>query len=518
MKSLLWYAGLVFVCFLPFHLSAQDIFSSDLLEIHIHFAEPGWRETLTMAKKAGRKDRLTATVEINNTVYEGVQVRFKGNSSFNAAVRAGYRKLPLNLKAPDGASFDGGYETLKLANNFRDPSMVREVLAYRIAGTYVPVPATTCAVVSVDGEYLGVYTVTEDVDGDLAKRYFCKHKHGLVECEPDFHAPVSPGCPPGSYASLEYLGDDPKCYQRLYQVKKDDEWPSLIHLMRVLQDTPDSIPDFLDVHLTLWMDAINNVLVNLDSYLGFFCHNYYLYRDDRDVYHPLLWDLNLAFGGFHVLTGGDEIDMPHLSPLVHEHTDLERRPLVNVLLKNPSYRRIYFSMIRTMLDDWFLNGKYLEVATQLQDRIRPYVMQEQEPFVSSADFDRSLSETVEADGYPVIGIGQLMSLRTRYLDALPYLQIKPLEVDDWHAEAAGDSTVIRIQTNGDPKSVELWVRSDQHCAFTPVKMHPIPPTHTFYCKIYGKPEAFYWVLEGNSSANLWPLHAPVDVITPDDHD
>jgi spore coat protein CotH len=128
-------------------LMAQDIFQDDFLEIHIKFDDPGWREMLQDARSVGSNMRLNAEVKINNTVYRGVQARFKGNSSYNAALKAGYKKLPFNIKASDDQPFEGGYETLKLANNYRDPSAVRELLSYEIAGTYVPVPK--CAFASV---------------------------------------------------------------------------------------------------------------------------------------------------------------------------------------------------------------------------------------------------------------------------------------------------------------------------------------------------------------------------------
>ncbi|MBK7338404.1 MAG: CotH kinase family protein [Saprospirales bacterium] len=54
----------------------------------------------------------------------------------------------------------------------------------------------------------------------------------------------------------------------------------------------------------LWMLAINNVLVNLDSYVGGFAQNYYLYRDSTGIFHPVIWDLNLALG-FRLLTEKD---------------------------------------------------------------------------------------------------------------------------------------------------------------------------------------------------------------------
>jgi spore coat protein CotH len=101
-------------------LPGQDLFSESLLDIRIEFEETGWRDILLKARKAGDNRRINASVTINKTRYPDVQIRFKGNSSFHGAVKAGLKKIPLNLKASDDHPFAGGYETLKLANNYAE--------------------------------------------------------------------------------------------------------------------------------------------------------------------------------------------------------------------------------------------------------------------------------------------------------------------------------------------------------------------------------------------------------------
>jgi hypothetical protein len=495
-------------------LTAQDIFSEELLEIHITFDEPDWRNILLSAKSAGDNRRLSARVKINNKIYPDVQVRFKGNSSFHGAVKAGFKKFPLNLKASDEYPFEGGYETVKLSNNYRDPSAVRELLAYRIASNYVPVPQSTYAIVYVNDEYLGVYTATEGVSYAMTSRYFCGTRKGLVQAEPDFDRTTPPGCVKGNYASLEYLGDDPRCYAGLYDVKDDLEWHNLIHLTHVLRDNPEVLEEVLDVHLALWMHAINNSLVNLDSYLGYFCHNYYLYRDSADVYHPLLWDLNLAFGGFHVLTHGTDVDFATLSPIVHERYKITNRPLITELLKQRLYRRIYYSMIRTIIDQWFLNGRYLETAKQLQNRIRPFVLMEKGTFYSSSDFENNLSVSVKAGVRSVPGIVDLMTARIDYLKVHPLLTPTVLSVSKWEAGESEDSTIIKIQTLGGVNTARLWYAYSECNSYKPIRMKPISSTSDFECHLSGRPTSFYVELDGETSANLWPLNAPHNTIRP----
>jgi len=60
----------------------------------------------------------------------------------------------------------------------------------------------------------------------------------------------------------------------------NEGWDELIDLCDTLVNQTAAIDQILDVDRALWMLAFNNVLVNLDSYIGGFAQNYYLYRDD----------------------------------------------------------------------------------------------------------------------------------------------------------------------------------------------------------------------------------------------
>jgi hypothetical protein len=489
-------------------INAQDIFEAGVLKIHIQFEEEHWRDTLLEARLAGDNRRLDALVRINDSDYSGVQVRFKGNSSFYGAVKAGYKKMPFNLKAKDEYPFAGGYETLKLANNFRDPSAVREMLGYAIAGDYVPVPNCTYAVVYVNDEYLGVYTATEGISKSMAVRYFRGHKDGLIQAEPDFQRVDPPDCPKASYSSLEYLGEDVRCYEGLYEIRDEREWTDLIRLTRMLRDSTARVDEVLDVHLTLWMHVLNNVLVNLDSYLGYFCHNYYLFRDSSDIYHPLIWDLNLAFGGFHVLKQGAQVDFATLSPIVHDRFDLQNRPLIMKLLREPRFRHLYFSMMRTVVDDWLLTGKYLQEAKAFQASIRRFVAMEDSTFFTTDDFDQNLVVSVKARTRSVPGIQELMEARTQYLGQHPLLKPLRYSVDDWSVREVSHHTILEVNTLGDPSAVRVWYQGTPRAPFQSKKMTAEGNSPVFRCELPVKPFALYFELAGSEQANLWPKNAP----------
>jgi spore coat protein CotH len=264
---------LIFACLVSFSLAAQtDLYNPEKIqEIRISFDDPNWFQTLHEYKEEGNEKRLEATLVLNGTSYEGVGVRFKGNSSYYNVRKTGATKLPFNIKAnftEKGQRFPDDIKTLKLSNVFRDPSFLREVLSYEIAAKYMPSPRAGFSRVYVNDEYLGLYNLTESVDENFLEDHFGENQGTFVKCDPAWGAKEKDYCPEGDKASLMYQGDNPNCYFTYYEMKSDSGWTELIDLTKVLTNEPERIEEILDVDMALWMLAFNNVLVNLDSYTG----------------------------------------------------------------------------------------------------------------------------------------------------------------------------------------------------------------------------------------------------------
>jgi hypothetical protein len=100
------------------------------------------------------------------------------------------------------------------------------------------------------------------------------------------------------------------------------------------------------------MLAFDNVMVNLDSYIGKFKQNYYLYQDDNGRFNPIIWDLNMSFGVFsdngttNLTTTTAKAQMTHLL-----HANDAAWPLVQKLLAVPSYKRKYLAHFKTILEE-----------------------------------------------------------------------------------------------------------------------------------------------------------------------
>jgi spore coat protein CotH len=131
-------------------------------EVRLTFVEQNWDEILDSLYAAGEEGRLIGTADINGVGYDSVGVRYKGFSSYNPS----RKKNPFNVKLDEivaGKNIEG-HGTVRLANVYKDPSFVREVLSYEIARNYMPAGRVSFANVYVNDTLIGLYTNDEDPD------------------------------------------------------------------------------------------------------------------------------------------------------------------------------------------------------------------------------------------------------------------------------------------------------------------------------------------------------------------
>ena len=149
----------------------QDFYNINTINtIELTFEQSNWDYLLDSLVAEGEENRLLGAAVINGISYDSVGVRYKGNSSY----RADQIKNPLNIKL-DYVIEDQeheGYDKLKLANVYKDPSFIREALSYEIAREYMPSSLANFIKVTINGSYIGLYTSVQDVDKSFLRNYF----------------------------------------------------------------------------------------------------------------------------------------------------------------------------------------------------------------------------------------------------------------------------------------------------------------------------------------------------------
>ncbi len=414
---------------------SQDFYDINTVNtIDIIFSQPNWDEILDSLYAAGDEDRLAGTAIINGEQFDSVGVRYKGNSSYNP----NRIKNPLNIKLDHIIEDQGldGYGTLKLANVFKDPSFVRETLSYEIAGKYMPASKANYIKVYINGNLIGLYTSVQSVDKFFIANHFFSNDYPRFKGELT-GGPPPPGCPVGPPQIWGYLGGDSLCYYQFYEMKSDYGWADLIDFLDILNNSTSLVEEVLDVDRHLWMLAYDNLMVNLDAPINF-GHNYYLYKDGTGRFNPIIWDLNENFGAFSMLLAGGPLNvtqMQQLDPLLNiSHPGY---PIINKILPDPTYQKIYIAHMKTILEENFSGGSYETRALEIQSIIDSDVQADPNKFYTYNDFLTNIYNSVGSGPQLIVGIIQLMDARVNYLNNLPLFQhIAPEITNITHTPAA----------------------------------------------------------------------------------
>lgn len=415
----------LFLLFLgPLSMSAifaQDFYDiNQIQEIKIYFTQANWNALLvTAAQSTAEPYTVCQRVVVNGVSFDSVGVKYKGNSSFNAT----RKKNPWHIELDNVKSHDyQGYKDIKLSNIFQDPSCVREALSYELMQPYTDLPRANYAKVWVNDVLIGLYTNVEAVTKSFCKKHFPSADANLNVFVKG--TPPSLGGGAGAGSSVTYLGTDSTLYYRSYEVYSDYGWKQLIHLCDTLNNKPAAdFEKILDIDHTLWMVAFNILFVNLDSYTGSFTQNYYLWRDDNKLFNPIIWDLNMSFGGFPGGTGAgggnDSLSLAKLSPFIHDVN--AAKPLISKVLANPRFRKMYIAHIRTMVNEAFKTGKYRTRGEAMRQIIDAAVQNDPNNLSTYALFK---SNFYYGSGSSP-GIVSLAENKIKYLDTLAVMRLVP---------------------------------------------------------------------------------------------
>jgi spore coat protein CotH len=497
MKKITQFLMLFLITFSTF---SQDLYDINTIQtIEIVFAEDNW-DALLDAEKSGDNNYTEATsVTINGTEFLSVGVKYKGNSSYDA----NQTKNPFHIELDTYVDQDyQGYKDIKLANVMFDPSFVRETIAYTIVNQYMDAPQANYANVYVNGTLIGLYTNTEAITKTFVKKHFNSNDNAFFSCSP----PDGAGPQSTSLPNLEYLGTSSTSYEDAYEIKSDDEedatigeahWANLIELTNILDSDISSIESVIDVDMALWMLALDNVLVNLDSYIGEFKQNYYLYKDDNEQFKSVMWDLNMSFGTFGMTgetstnTGGgpggggggpggqssgtlnSTIDKAELDHLLHEGDD--NFPLFSKLMEVPKYKKMYLAHYKTILTENISNSNYLTLANDYQAIISTAVTADTNKFYTNAQFTGNIDTDYTVGNNTASGLTNLMTSRSTYLLAQSDFTNTQPTISDVAPSIAiptiGDVITITgnvVNTNSD--AVYIGYRTDESLPFTKVLM------------------------------------------------
>lgn len=370
----------------------DKIFDKDkVLQIELTLGASDFND---MMENPTAEEYKPATVAINGRQAETVGFRVKGNSSLMSIAQSSSKRF--SFKVDFNQYIDGqnlyGLTKLNLNNSFSDPSYMREYLSYGLLEEMGIMPPACCyANVYVNGELLGLYLAVEGIEEPFLERCYGSDYGNLYK-------------PEGSGADLVYTGDNMASYSGIAPVTdlKSGAGQSLLSMLKALNQGQNP-EQYLDVDEILRYFAVNTVLVNMDSYLGSFKHNYYLY-EQNGVFSILPWDYNMSFGGFG--EGGGAISNQGSTGLAIDQpvqgASLEQRPLLGKLLEVPEYKELYHQYINEFVNGPFSSAKMEAEIERVAALIRPYLEQDPTKFYSMEQFEQAIAEGAQSDTEPAL--------------------------------------------------------------------------------------------------------------------
>lgn len=469
LKALLIFA--IFLC--ASQLKAQSFYDlTSVQTIEITFSQSNWDQLLDNAYATTGDYIMAESVSINGTVYDSVGVKYKGNSTYNA----NQTKNPFHIELDTYKEHEHeGYTDIKLSNGANDPSFVREVLSYQILRQYMYAPLSNFANVYVNGTLMGLYSNSEAISKKFVKSRFGSKSNTFVKCNP----PDGAGPTTTTLPDLVYYGTDSTLYYDGYEMKSDYGWEELINLCDTLENNLAEIEEILDVDKALWMLAFDNALVNLDSYIGAFQQNYYLYRDDYDRFLCVVWDLNESFGKFSMTGSGNlnsTAQKQQMSHLLNESdTDF---PLVQQLLSIPRYKRMYLAHFKTIMEENFDSGQYATWGQTLQTLIDASVQADVNKFYTYANFTANLNSDIgggpgPGGGASTPGITNLMDGRSNYILGLAdFTATQPTisNIVESNTSPSLNDVITITASITDENAVYLGYRTETGAPFTKLDM------------------------------------------------
>ncbi len=419
------------LAFSPFLAFTQDLFDQGTLRsLSLEFYDENWDNILTQSWEDDTGIRLPAIMTIDGVgVFDSVNVRYKGNSTFAIPNNTNNPKKPWNIDVDDFIDQDVlGIDKIKLANGFFDPSLLREVMGYDIYGKYLPSPRANHMKVYLENEYLGLYVNTETIDKTFLKRHFDYKKGTLFKCDPSLQFGQA-----GDWDSpdLAWYGSDSTNYLTRYDLKTDEGWSDLIDFIEVLNFNADDLENHLNIDRVLWYLAATMVMCNFDSYPGVYIHNYYFYLHENGLWQIIPWDVSEAFMG--VLEQNEfvsENEMYSWDIYMESDPTWFGRPLMDAILANPLYKRQYLAHIRTVIEESVNEEAIQALGIEIQDVIQEAAEEDDENFFGwgSFFFESNLEDRSSLFFIENPGILDVVERRLEFLNGHPDVQLVGPEI------------------------------------------------------------------------------------------
>jgi spore coat protein H len=273
---------------------------------------------------------------VDGTTLKDVGVRYKGNYTFMATAQALKKSMKIDFnRFVDGQKFDG-LTMLNLHCGVSDPFLTREALScvfFRDSG--VPVARTVFAELTLtvpgkyDNEFVGIYTLTEQVNKAFLKRHFGDSSGLLLK-------------PEGLQGGPTYMDTKWKIYEQRFRPENsasDKQKQRLIDFTFLISKASDA--DFeAQIGDYLYLNPTSNEFVFIP------------------------WDLDLSLATWPAV--GTPEQLVKLS-IRHPHSGENK--LLDRILAIEKYNQQYLGIVKELHESNFSSGRQLAMLEKLQEAL-----------------------------------------------------------------------------------------------------------------------------------------------------
>ena len=377
----------------PYELFLKD----EVVTVKLNLSQENWQAILANPEA---EEYQSGSLEFNGIFLDNVAIRTKGLTSLGSVSAlpeddpSAHRfSFKVDINAYQEQTFLG-MKKLVFNNNWADPSMMRDVIAYELmeeAG--VAAPRIAYVDLWVADEHLGVYNIVEAIDGEFIEEYFPEDDDDTGDLyKAEFNV------------SLKWIDQSISSYGGLElktnkeTVNSGIEGLALIDFLGALNNS-DLPTSYVDVNSVLKYFAANTLVANMDSYGGDTAHNFYLYeqRSNSHKFSMLPWDFNLAMGT--MVSNCDATQFYIDEPTAGS---LSGRPLYEKLLSDSDYLAQYHEFLQKLIDGSFSLENMNAKIDRIAHLIAPYVQADPTKFFSYEQWQTSLVSDIDISDIEVV--------------------------------------------------------------------------------------------------------------------
>ncbi len=381
------------------------VFAEDTVRpLRLDFEPGDWASMLADWRKQRLRTYREVALQFGDDHLASVGVRFRG---YGALTDVENQELP--AKFPLKINFDKyagpryhGVDKVNLATNRGDLSLMRDRLTARLLGLIgVVAPRMSYGKLTIDGTYVGLYTMAQQVD-----KRFLKERFGTENDADDGNLyKCIPGGDTGNICDLTWRGATKASYLvtqcpdgyatcgLVLKTNEDDpkhnDYTDLIAFIGLLNETKadvleKTLLDAFDVDSFLRFMAVNAALRNQDSMAYGKPNNYYLYhRPDTGRWTLLPYDFDMSYGG------------PNFASVVTSPVpgvaDFANCMLAKRVMAVPAFHATFLVYVKEVADTWMAETKHAAWVAEFDALLRPNIAVD--PGYKLASYDVAVGKT-----------------------------------------------------------------------------------------------------------------------------